>query len=258
MQFLINAPTRKAKRRKSGKRRTAAQRAATARMLAANKARRRTSTGGTSMAAKRKRRRKASTKAAPRRRRRSTRRNPGILTNPRRRRRATAKRRTTRRRRVRRNPSIGGAVKLIQRGVQDAAVMVGGEMASNIIAGYIPAFLKDESGAESPTGASLRKVIAAAVVGYGAQMIFKGGDIARIAVAGALASPLKAFVRPLLPSTGIFAGALSSYPMPFGVSGYLSSYPMPRLAGYPRGLGCDDAADPSSQQSVNMMANGQY
>lgn len=196
----------------------------------------------------RKRRRKAS--AAPkRRRRRSVRRNPGMLSNPRRRRRATTRRRTSRRRRtVRRNPSLGGAVRLVTRGVRDAGVMVAGEMASNIIAGYIPAILKDQSGAESNTGVALRKVISAAVVGFAAQTFVRNADIARMAVAGALASPLKGFIRPMLPDSGIISKAsLSAYPMRAGV---LSAYPQmpvlaaPRLSGYPRrGIGCDDGYD---------------
>jgi len=204
-----------------------------------------------------KRKRKA-TAAAPRRRRRrkaTTRRNPGLLANPRRRRRATARRRSVaapsrrRRRSVRRNPSFGGAVNLVTRGVKDAAYMVGGEMASNIIAGYIPALLKTPEGTETNTGVQLRKVISAAIVGFAAQTVFRGGEAARLMVAGALASSIKSFVRPMLPQTGVLAGALSSYPRP---SLALASYPSPALlprpalAGYGgvgrsrNGLGCDD------------------
>jgi hypothetical protein len=138
--------------------------------------------------------------------------------------------------------------------------MVGGEMAANIIAGYIPALLKDASGAETNTGVQVRKVISAAVVGFGAQSIFRGGEAARLMVAGALASSLKAFIRPMLPATGVLAGALASYPRP-ALS--LNAYPRPMLpsgnglalAGYGgasyggnvtgrrRGIGCDDGAD---------------
>jgi hypothetical protein len=120
--------------------------------------------------------------------------------------------------------------------------MVGGEMASNIVAGYIPALLKDQSGAETQTGAQLRKVISAVVVGFGAQAIFRGGDAARFMVAGALAAPIKQVIRPLLPATGVLSGALAAYPR-------LAAYPLPALAaaaparmnGYPvprRGVGC--------------------
>jgi hypothetical protein len=247
-RFLINPKRRKAARKGSGtrRRRTAAQRAATARMLAANVARRRTSKGG-KMATKRKRK-----AAAPRKRRRKvTRRNPGMLANPRRRRRATARKVTRRRRSVRRNPSIGGALSLVTRGVKDAAYMVGGEMASNIVAGYIPALLKGADGVETQTGAQLRKVISAVVVGFGAQQLFKGrGDAARFMVAGALAAPIKQVIRPLLPTTGVLSGALASYPR-------LAAYPTPvpvltagrgALTGYARrgvGVGCspDDASN---------------
>lgn len=186
----------------------------------------------------RKRRRKAITRA---------RRNPGMLANPRRRRRATARKVTRRRRRsVRRNPSLGGALNLVTRGVKDAAYMVGGEMASNIVAGYIPALLKDQTGVETKTGAQLRKLISAVVVGFGAQQIFKGGDAARFMVAGALAAPIKQVIRPLLPATGVLSGALAAYPR-------LAAYPLPvalpagrgvAMNGYPRrGVGCAPGAD---------------
>lgn len=198
-----------------------------------------------------------------------------MLANPRRRRRRTATRRRSvtvrvnrRRRRagVRRNPSIGGALNMITRGVKDAAFMVGGEMASNVVASYIPAFLTTTDAAgvktETDTGKAARKVIAAAVVGYLAQMAFRGGDAARLAVAGALAAPLKSFIRPILPTQGKFTAAnlLSAYPTGLRLASYpgtqFASYPgtqmtmlpaaaSPRagmaLSGYGRrGVGCDD------------------
>lgn len=205
------------------------------------------------MAAKRKRRRKASAAAPRRRRRRSTRRNPGVLANPRRRRRSTRRRSTTRRRRVtvRRNPSLGGIVKVVTRGVKDAGVMVAGEMASNIIAGQIPTLFKDDPEMDS----NVKKVIAAAGVGVLAQMIFKGGDIARIAVAGALSAPIRDVVRKQLPTTGILSGALSSYP--FTSFAPMAAYPMlPRLQGYPvrRNLGCAD----EQTQAAQIFQTGAY
>jgi hypothetical protein len=144
---------------------------------------------------------------------------------------------------------------MVTRGIKDAAYMVGGEMASNVVASYIPAFLTttgaDGVKVESDTGKAARKVIAAAVVGYLAQMVFRGGDAARLAVAGALAAPLKQFVRPMLPAQGKFTAAnlLSAYPTGLRVGG-MASYPLlaagGRMSGYPggvstpvrRGVGC--------------------
>ena len=160
------------------------------------------------------------------RRRARSRRNPGLLSP------GTLSNPPRRRRRTRRNPDIIAA---LMAGVQDAGTILAGEMAANVVAYYIPPLLT-APGADGATkvetslGTTLRKVIAAAVVGFAAQQ-FVGADIARAAVAGALLAPLRGTVTPLLPKTGPIAAALSDY-----VQAYprrlLSSYP--QLSAYPQ------------------------
>lgn len=187
--------------------------------------------------ARRRRRRASARRSAPRRRRR--RRNPGALApvaaNPRRRRRRSSRRRVgVRRSRRRANPggfrlSVAGIQRTLIQGAQDALVIVGGELGGNLIANQIPPLVKDASGQETQTGVLIRRALSAVGVGVLAGMIFKGNNqMARLAVAGALASPVRTLVRPILPTSGPFAGLLA------GPRLRLSAYPMPALAAYPR------------------------
>jgi hypothetical protein len=147
------------------------------------------------------------------------------------------------RRHFRRNPP-GGFIGATLEALKGGVAVVGGEMAGNLVSSYVPPFLKDASGVETNTGAAVRKLAGAVAVGAIARMIFGRSEIAKFAAAGAVASPVRAVVRPILPATGPVTAALlggftpgriGSYPaMNPGTS--LSSYP--RLAGVPsRGVG---------------------
>ncbi|MGH7177675.1 MAG: hypothetical protein ACREJC_09870 [Tepidisphaeraceae bacterium] len=163
------------------------------------------------------------------------------MANPRRRRRRGAARRRVGVRRARRrrgNPpfrlTIQSVTRTLIQGAQDALVVVGGELAGNLIANQIPPLVKDAAGVETQTGVLIRRALSAIGVGIAAGLVFRGNSrMAQIAVAGALASPIKTLIRPVLPTTGPFAGLLagprlrlSAYPM--------SAYPMRQLAAYPR------------------------
>lgn len=190
--------------------------------------------------ARRRKRRVSARSRRPRRRRR----NGGMLApvrmNPRRRRTRGRRRAAVRRRaRVRRrNPggfklSVNSVTRTLMQGAQDALTVVGGELAGNLLANQIPPLVKDAAGQETQTGVLLRRALSAIGVGIAAGMIFRGNNyMARLAVAGALASPIKTLVRPILPTSGPFAGLLA------GPRLRLSAYPMaayPRqLAAYPR------------------------
>lgn len=185
------------------------------------------------MATRKRRRRRTTVSAAPRRRRRrrSVRRNPiGALANPRRRRRRAVAG-VRRRRRHRRNPPISfrGVTSIIIRGVQDAAIITGGKMGANIIASYIPAFLKTGD-VETQVGKALRKVLAAAAVGVIARTVLKArDDTARMAVAGALTAPLEEFIKPYIAGVPVIGAALSAYPM----APRVGAYPARRIGAYP-------------------------
>ena len=186
--------------------------------------------------ARRRKRRATARSRRPRRRRR----NPGalspVLANPRRRRRAGRRRVTARRRgrRIRRsNPpfrlTLQSVTRTLIQGAQDALVIVGGELGGNLLANQIPAFIKDAGGVETQAGVLIRRALSAMGVGVAAGLIFRGNNqMARLAVAGALASPIKTVIRPMLPTTGAFAGLLAG-PRP-----RLSAYPTPLLSAYPR------------------------
>jgi len=148
-----------------------------------------------------------------------------------------------RRRGRRRNPPVSaqGILNVVVQGVTDAAIVTLGEASANILAAQIPAFMKETKTAadgtpvtvETQAGAALRRVAAAAGVAIGAQMLFAGKrDLQRFAVAGALSAPVKNVIRPLLPTTGIFAGALSSG----GRNVRFAAYPA-SLSGYPGAAG---------------------
>jgi len=158
---------------------------------------------------------------------------------PVRRRRPTARRRPASRRRRRssgtirfrrvrgavyaRNPNI---VNMLTRGVMDAAVVVGGKAVSGFIGSKIPQFVP------GTLGTMLNRVISAVVVGFAASKVLSA-DRARLAVAGALASPIESAIKaaniPLL-SEGLsddedyYEVDMSGYP---GVAGY------PGMSGYP-------------------------
>lgn len=185
--------------------------------------------------ARRRKRRATARSRRPRRRRR----NGGMLApvglNPRRRR-TRGRRRSVARRRARGRRSNPGGLKLsvqsvtrtLMQGAQDALTVVGGELAGNLIANQIPPLIKDAAGQETQAGVLIRRAVSAVGVGIVAGIIFKGNNqMARLAVAGALASPIKTLIRPMLPTSGAFAGLLA------GPRLRLAAYPM---AAYPRAL----------------------
>lgn len=169
--------------------------------------------------------------------RRRRRRNNILAVNRPRRRRASV-RRSVRRRRRRSNPpfTTTGILNTLTRGVMDAGLVVGGEMAANVIGNQIPVFLKEpqqtEAGTvevESKAGALLRQGIAALAVGFVASIIFRGrSDVVRTMVAGALSAPVRGFVKPLLPTTGPLRNALSG-----GRMLRFASYPRTGVSSYP-------------------------
>lgn len=248
MVYLASNPTRggstMATPKRKKHRRSAAQRAATKRMLAANRSKKRrrvrpNPTRGATVATRKRKRRHNAPKAKRRRR------NPGALANPSRRK---------AHRTYRRNPSRGGFPSMgkilggVIEGVQDGAVIVGGEMASNIIAGFIPAVQRDETkpadaaGLKPETNLSkfLRQLAGSIGVGFLANMLF-GERIARVAVAGAVSAPIRGFVRPQLPATGILAGALG------GPTYILPGSPMSGGTYVPKRIGVGSWAQPNER-----------
>lgn len=170
-------------------------------------------------------------------RRRRTRRAPAARRrrSPRRRRRGGSIRLTRVRGAVyRRNPAI---IPMLTRGVMDAAVVVGGKAVSGFIGSKIPQLVP------GTLGSVLNRVISAVVVGFAASKVLSA-DRARLAVAGALASPIESAIKganiPFI-SEGLsdddeyYEVDMSGYPA-VGMAGYpslaaASAMPIPELAG---------------------------
>ena len=110
-----------------------------------------------------------------------------------RRKRATARRRSPVRRRRRRNPPRGftvrGIGRRVQRGAIDAMGVIGGKVATRVLAQLLPI-----PGKTGPMMNFLVQAGSAIVVGQVASM-FVSADMARMVVAGGLATPVESFLR---------------------------------------------------------------
>ena len=191
-QLRALAKARRAKKAKAAGRKRAGKKAATTRK------RRKTTT---------KRRRKATTT-----KRRTTRRKTTVK-----RKRATKRRsprRKARRKTYRRNAprgfSVRGITRQLQQGVMDALGIEAGKVSANFVSGFIP------FGPATMLGNVAKASVSAVVVGVAFRQ-FLGPQWGRMAMAGALLSPLEALLANV-PVVGplVQGGSLGEYSLPIG------------------------------------------